>query len=432
VTATATWTGASVTTTWLDKRVLLWTNTEQELGQPIVTPPADVLEEILGRTRSGYVLDENDLWDPVPEKSEGAEVFQLKWKQIHTVTFVANGVTLKEVSDNTIYQGATLSRGIAPSAKNAQGVEAQWLYNDKLFVFGENGTPVDGDMTLTATWDEIPEEEPIAKFTYNMSLADNLNLNYYVRDVRADVVPSDIEIVVTVEGKEGTVTKTFKPDNPNETMFTIASLDARRMTDNINIVVKHNGATVKNDDYSIKDYCEAVKARSTNDKLNALIDAVLVYGSNAQELLKYKHEDYPIEPYDVTGVNIDPASASKLGNVTGVNAFANRVLVKSTVTLQVLIRLNSDANLDDLTIYVDNQVYDKANLIKQSTNIYVVSIPVSALKLDVNHSVIVTNEDGTMAVYTVSAQVPMSKTNNDLAKALWAYFKAANEFYGTL
>ena len=399
-----------------------------------ITPTYAEVVDQMGDLGYKYI-DALDMWDPAIAEDEEVsvnKVYKLKIKDYLTVTFEANGATLDDRTVTKIKSGETIPVEKEPVVLDDNNKQALWLINgdpEKYFTFDD--TPVTASMNLVATWVEEPEVV-YADFSYNMSLADNLNLKYYVRNVRDGFDYSKFEIVVTVNGEAGTTIETFTLDNANENVFTIASLDARRMTDNINIVVKYNDKEVKNDNYSIQAYCNSVKARSTSTELTALIDAVLAYGANAQLTLGYNVDVLPTDSYDVTGVNIDPASTSKLGNVTGVNAFANRVLVDSTVTLQVLIRLNSDANLDDLTIYVDNQVYDKANLIKQSTNIYVVSIPVSALKLDVNHSVIVTNEDGTMAVYTVSAQVPMSRTNNDLAKALWAYFKAANEFYGTL
>ena len=74
---------------------------------------------------------------------------------------------------------------------------------------------------------------------------------------------------------------------------------------------------------------------------------------------------------------------------------------------------------------------DARTLTKLSGNLYYVSIPVSALRLDTNHTVTLEAEDGSYAMYSGSALAPLSRAANDLAKAVYAYFNAAQNYYGS-
>jgi uncharacterized repeat protein (TIGR02543 family) len=121
--------------------------------------PAQELPNPLPK-RDGYVLDMEDLWNPTLEPTVSADrVYNLKWKALHTVTFVANGVTIKTLEgENRIADGKFVNSSDVPVARNAQGESAYWLIGDteEYFVFAadgvKNATPVTSDLVLNATW----------------------------------------------------------------------------------------------------------------------------------------------------------------------------------------------------------------------------------------------------------------------------------------
>ena len=429
VVATATWKGKNVTTTWLDGETLLWQNYKQEYGAEIVMPSDKTIKAVLERTKAGFALDKDDLWNPAPDTATGDIVFRLKWKQLYTVSFVTEGAASGSyVTIGTygpVMDGKTVPVGADPIAKDASGKQASWLIDGEPFVFGE--TPITKDTTLVATWSEEPVDEECADFTYNMSLTDSLNMKYYVRNVKADYDYRNFEVIVTIEDEEP---KSFFLDSAEENELPIASLDARRMTDNINVVVKYNGEKIKESNYTIQAYCEALLG-SGNAKLDTLVKAVLAYGANAQLALNYKTTELPTDSYDVSGVQLPSVKATRRGQFNDVKNVGDRILVDSTITLDVMIELADGVNPETVKAYVDSNA-DATALTKAIGNWYAVSIPVSALRLDANHTVMVECENGDVAIYSGSALVPISRAGNDLTKAVYNYFQAAQDYYGSL
>ncbi len=414
----ATWTGKEVTITFIDRSETIKTG-KQANGDETVAP------SFAGRTNGAKIVDPDDPWSPQLSKYvDGAAVYMLKWKDILSVDFIASGI---KVGTGSAIDGHPITD--APDVKK-DGLNPVWHINSEdgeVYTIGE--TPINSSIkTLVATWGgEEPVDKERADFTYNMSLTDSLNMKYYVRNVRNGYEYDKFAITVTVDGEES---QTFVLSNKDENVFQIASLDARRMTDNIHVDVSYDGETFKSDDYSIQAYCEAVLAQSTSEQLNALVNAVLVYGANAQVTLNYNPDNPPIDSYDVSGVVIPSMKAVKRGQATGVTNIGDRIRVEASITLDVVIQLADGVDPTNIKAYVDSET-DARTLTKLSGNLYYVSIPVSALRLDTNHTVTLEAEDGSYAMYSGSALAPLSRAANDLAKAVYAYFNAAQNYYGS-
>ena len=412
VQVTAKWVGAKVTTVWIDGTDILWTNTKQEIGKEIDKPSGKTLANILARTSENKWLDPDDLWDPQPGFAEGDAMFNLKWKSEFTVSFEANGIVIKELGH--IREGQTISADDAPVARK-DGKDAKWLLDGELFGF--DTTPVESNLTLVASWDDTPATS--ADFTYNMTLTENLNMKFFVRNVTDNI--DDYTVKVSIDGEDD---QFFYLDNAEENIFTIAEFDARRMTDEIHVFVTDGDAVVLDKVYTIAGYCNAVIESTGNQKLKELANAILVYGAQAQLALNYQTGKLPTEDYDVSGVIIPTATATTKGSVTGVSKFGNQVMVDSNVTLRVLLQVDSTASVGDYTVTVnDTEVVP----VKQSATIWYMDIPVSALKLGERQIVYVEDDNG-MATYSLNTIVPIKRISNDLTKALYAYYDAATAY----
>ncbi len=403
----AKWTGEDVVITWIDRSETIASRTQKN-GELTDQPSYE------GRSYGNKIVDPTDPWSPeVSQYVNGAAVYTLKWKDIISVDFIANGIN---VGSGSAIDGHPIME--APNVKK-DGKDPVWHINGKdgdVYTIGV--TPVDSSIaTLVASWDDTPAT--LADFTYNMSLTENLNMKFFVRNVKDNF--EDYTVKVSIDGEDDHV---FYLDNAEENIFTIAEFDARRMTDEIHVVVTDGDAVALTGVYTIAGYCNAVIESTGNEKLKELANAILVYGANAQIALNYKTENLPTDDYDVDGVIIPTATATTKGSVTGVSRFGNQVMVDSNVTLRVLLQVDSTASLDDYTVTVnDTEVVP----VKQSATIWYVDIPVSALKLGERQIVYVEDDDG-MATYALTTIVPMRRVNNALTKALYAYYDAATAY----
>ena len=431
ITLFAKWTGVDREISFIDEtNAIVIQKGNQEYGKVIDAPTYAEVTALIGSLPANKYIDEEDMWSPAIGEDETVTVnriYKLKLKNTLTVTFEANDAILSDETITGLHSGDFIPK--APAVTNAEGVEAKWLINGeagKYFEFGEDGTPVTESMNLVATWSEEPVDEEYADFTYNMSLTDSLNMKYYVRNFRDGIDYKNFEVIVTIKDEEPV---SFPLYSAEENELLIAQLDARRMTDNINVVVKYNDEKIKESNYTIKEYCEALLG-SGSAKLDTLVKAVLAYGANAQLALNYPGE-LPTESYDVSGVQLPSVKATRRGQFNDVKNVGDRILVSSTITLDVMIELADGVNPETVKAYVDSNA-DATALTKAVGNWYSVSIPVSALRLDANHTVMVECENGDVAIYSGSALVPISRAGNDLTRALYNYFQAAQDYYGSL
>ena len=167
----AKWIGNEVTIRFMNGTSIIKTFTVEN-GASITPPTVENIEQVVV-VPEGKILDPADLWTTeVVNPVFGSATYQLKMKDLWTVSFEANGVTLKTIPN--IMDGETIEENVAPDVKKAGNAPSAWLINGEegnIFTFGV--TKVTSNMTLVATWDE----EPVVKtYTVKFVNADGTEL----------------------------------------------------------------------------------------------------------------------------------------------------------------------------------------------------------------------------------------------------------------
>ena len=280
---------------------------------------------------------------------------------------------------------------------------------------------LDDSVIFVPTW----EDAKYADFTYNMTLGDGLSLYFNAKNIT-----DDAEYAISVDGADPVALVEGES-------IKLGDFTAIEMTKTVKVVVTRDGVEIKNEDYSIQKYCKSLIENSENEKLQALAHAVLVYGTKAQLGIKdADKENLPIadEAVDVTLPDINTVMYKVTGKVDAVTRFGRNLQAQAIMEMRVFFQLASDADIENFNVYIDGEETDK--ITAMGGNTYYVTIPVPALKLDTKHSVIVEDsESGALTIHTCSALYPIvnmnsNGNNNELAKAMYAYYLAAYDYFG--
>ena len=123
----------------------------------------------------------------------------------------------------------------------------------------------------------------------NLSLADNIIVNFYVRNLPTNTDLTRYHVEYTFQGETTEASLTDFTDNA----FVVAVCAAKEMTDDVSFKVYYGDTLLKEvENYSVQTYCEnKIKAADSTQELKDVCYAVLSYGSSSQEFFAYNTDD---------------------------------------------------------------------------------------------------------------------------------------------
>ena len=300
-----------------------------------------------------------------------------------------------------------------------------------------------GDQTLytaTATFQgksytETHSDKALAEFTYSLSLEDCIDINFYAKDLAGEPSKYTVSYGPGEEGSAGWTDKVLTRADENK--IVVAGRAAKEMGDEVHVVVKYDGAKIKDQYYSVKGYCDAViKAGKYDAGLVELCKATLDYGRYAQEAFNYKADSLVNGGTDVSdwaSVTVPDYGADKEDGselVTGVTLS----LVTTSKTQLVARFRTTAASPDGFSATVDG-VDVTPGLALENGKIKVAVTGIAAKDLDAKKAIVLTDPKGGTYTFEVSPVdymgLAVSKSSQvDLNRAFYNYHLKAKAYQG--
>ena len=437
ITLTAKWVGEIVYVVYIDPM-----NNNKQLGMYQGNYGGDtpeLPEDKLPAVPEGYRLAEDNLWTPewsatvVPAEGESMIIYSLNWIKVHKVTFQKAG----DMEDDIVIDvddGETI--GEAPVTPEEEGKAfAGWYNGNNLFVFGEEGTKVNDDLTLTAKWAS-------AEFTYSIVLKESIDIKFYARNLMAGTDPADYTVTYQFNGYDA-VERQLTSTDVNE--FVIAECAAKQMTEKVHVTVKYKDTVIHEADYSVQGYClYNIETYGNDVSKKSLVDlckATLDYGRYAQDAFTYKTDDLANGGNDynanIAGTEIPNDPIVKTGSATGITGVGASLVTTSRTVLKVNFKHAADADVANykFTLGTGEDAVE-LNDVEVTASFFKVSVAMIAAKdLDERFTVNVTNTETNetftveLSAVTYMSAVQNSATQGMLFKAMYLYHIAAKEYF---
>ena len=227
------------------------------------------------------------------------------------------------------------------------GLDVQWSdYN--------NGTYADDPVITTIGWssklvDWNNDLRTIGSLTlaavpaqmkgWNISLKDNIGVNFYVQLDDADVANAQVDL--TVGGQTASYPAANAQKNPEGLYVFTAQMAAAQMTDSIGMALIVNGETLHADSYTIRMYAEHILTSGDFDAATKqLVKEMVNYGAKAQQYFDYKTEKLVSEDLDLTGAGAQqipgecPVEQMVSGSVSGVQFYGASMVFRSKIAVR--------------------------------------------------------------------------------------------------
>lgn len=365
-----------------------------------------------------------------------------------------DGATLE--TDNDVASGATPTYdGTTPEKAEDDDYVYEFAgWSPALIGVVENAT-------YTATYNEIPKPKTIFA-AHSISLDGNIGINFYISPYAAGMRPGDtgeLEVnfewaaedpLVNVASQSTKIAVT--PDNYKKAYDTIkvtCFVCAAEMTSNVKATANLNGATAS-EEYSVRQYCNTIldensdfsknyKATYGAIKYGYLVDLVkkmLSYGAKAQTVfgintgdLADKKLSYVIQ--DVSSADFDNAIIAANGGGAD-DIAAKAAAFGASFKSPSLVFLSENT----LRLYFakENDSFSTDGLKKWNDYYYAQSASIPAAELDTLQEFTVSGTTLRYSAldYAKALATSGNSSNEALAKALYWYNQAANEFFVNL
>ena len=191
--------------------------------------------------------------------------------------------------------------------------------------------------------------------------------------------------------------------------------------------------------YSVQDYVDKVHANSTDEKLIALVDAMLDYGALAQINFNYNTGNIPEVKANLDEVTADTLAMYQekvtVGAVPGLTYYGTSLVTESTTEINVYFTPDEGSELADFTFKVGTKVYTPV----EKDGMWMIKIPnIAAKDLDKSYTVTVSTAEGKVVTVKTCALSYAYKVVNkgtdealvNLVKGLYLYNQAANAYFG--
>ena len=284
------------------------------------------------------------------------------------------------------------------------------------------------DVTVNAV--EIPKA---VLNSQSIALGDDLDMRFYV-SVQAEAV-ENTAVSITVAGNTVTypATQAAIDEETGERVFTV-SLAAAQMTETVTVELSVDETVIQTGTYSVRQYADDLLVRTTDEKLIALIHAMLDYGAKAQTYFAYNTNVLANEGITVTDQAV-PAADSYGSNVEnsldGIRFLGASLLFKSKTVIRYYFVARQGYVMSDYTVTVNGTAYE----VQQNSNGYYVDVTVqSPAMLDDVYTVTVTGEENQTLTVSYSGlhyiarmynKASSSKEMKALLQAMYNYHVAA-------
>jgi hypothetical protein len=323
-----------------------------------------------------------------PITSNGAMVMSATYVekpvvQTWTVTFDSNGgsaVKAKQVVD-----GETVAQPEEPVQEGFKFIE--WTLDDEKYDFR---TPVTSNITLVASWEEIPYV--VGK--YQLLLDNSFAINYYIDNLREGTDPADYTVSFG-GGEEQPLTSMVR----NE-FLGIGRFAAAQMTDSVSVVVKYQGNVVFTDEASVRGYCDKVfnfyGEDSVDVQLVGICRAALDYGSEAQLYFNYNTDNLANGGvfYNDVG-SVAPAYPVLTGSANGITGAKSTVSMGSSISQNFRAQHAKKVKLADYTFRINGQVIDNSEITDTGKEYRMVIPEIFINSINLVNTMTVTYKEGT-------------------------------------
>ena len=320
---------------------------------------------------------------------------------------------------------------------------------------------VSENVTYTATYNEIPKPKTIFA-GHSISLDGNIGINFYISPYAAGMRPGDSgEIKVNfawaaegplVDVASQSTTIAVTPDNYKKAYDTIKAtcyVCAAEMTANIKATADFNGATAS-EEYSIRQYCNTIldensdfsknyKAGYGTIKYGYLVDLVnkmLSYGAKAQTVFNINTGD--LADKELSYVMQDVSSADFDNAINAANGGGADDIAAKATAFGASFKSASLVFLSENTLRLyfakENDSFSTDGLTKWNDYFYAQSESIPAAQLDTLQEFTVSGTTLRYSALDYAKALATSGNSNNaaLAKALYWYNQAANEFFVNL
>ena len=315
------------------------------------------------------------------------------------------------------------------------------------------------DVTYTATYNAIPKPKTLFA-AHSISLDGNIGINFYIAPFAAGMRPGDsgeLEVIfewgtegplVDVESQSTKVNVT--PDNYKKVYDTIkvtCFVCAAEMTANVKATANLNGATAT-EEYSVRNYCDIILDENSDFSKNYkatygtikygylvnLVNKMLSYGAKAQTVfgintgdLADKELSYVMQ--EVTSADFDKAIKAANGGAEADDIAARAAELGAGFKSPSLVFLSE--NTLKLYFSKDNDSFSTDGLTKWKDYYYAKSVSIPAAQLDMLQEFTVsgTTLHYSALDYAKALAASGNSSNAALAKSLYWYNQAANEYF---
>lgn len=315
--------------------------------------------------------------------------------------------------------------------------------------------------TYTATYNEIPKPKTIFA-GHSITLDGNIGINFYISPYAAGMRPGDtgeLEVnfewaakgpLVDVASQSTTIAVT--PDNYKKAYDTIkvtCFVCAAEMTSNVKATANLNGATAS-EEYSVRQYCNTIldensdfsknyKAGYGTIKYGYLVDLVnkmLSYGAKAQTVFNINTGD--LADKELSYVMQDVSSADFDNAINAANGGGADDIAAKATAFGASFKSASLVFLSENTLRLyfakENDSFSTDGLTKWNDYFYAQSESIPAAQLDTLQEFTVSGTTLRYSALDYAKALATSGNSNNaaLAKALYWYNQAANEFFVNL
>ena len=316
---------------------------------------------------------------------------------------------------------------------------ANTVSTDEFVVFTEDGAPLGLYKTDSTADSTVYTLSPLAIVKAFLNITNDLNLVYRV------YLPAGYEnpTATFTVGEHVIEVSEYTVDENGLYLFKLTAIGPHRMGDTVTATVSatYNGktATVTNNTLSVKSYADMIRAQNAdNAELIALLDALLVYGANAQVYMGHNTDSLVAELGELA--EIPEGTIEKNGTTnTDYSIVSAGLRLGGAFDFGVQIKV---ADLTGLTLKITKGGVEKTVTLTEDMKVgeyYVVyynGLIASELDESVTFTLLQNGEQiGKSLTLTANAYLAALQTSENaklasLTKALYAYGVAANAFAG--
>ena len=283
----------------------------------------------------------------------------------------------------------------------------------------------------TITW--VPFTETAVK-QWNLTVSDNIGVNFYITVNAADVDSTVVEITVDDVTVCCPVSNATQTGNANEYRFS-AEISAAQMTQPITVCVITDGLTVVQKTYTVREYAQYIldAGNDFDAGIKALVREMLNYGAMAQVYFGYDTDNLPNEGITnvaATDVPKNMEEATLRDNIDSLNFYGASLVYQD----RIAVRYYFTGDVTGLTFTANGNTYSPA---AKDEMYYIEIADIAPQDLDLQITLTATDADGNMLTvayspmnYIVRMTQKGDENTRNLMRALYNYHLVAKSLFG--